>query len=612
MPNVDLPIPNVEQSCSRPAIMTVIKDLQNILNIKDCIILYPGETKKVQQPTSNIDSDPNNKGDPMLSNTRHCFAEVTERLNKFGLSSMPGRTSEYETIFHDPDLMVLIRPMYAYSDVEITFKYTTDSRVDAFKWINDYYIKVGMLRQNSFLHGFDYHYTIPNIYLELLKEIYRCREEQGGFGDTFEEYFNAHSVPRFTYVTDQVGKNSILSVMDKQVRIQGVVDIEGIPEKPEKNENTWEASFMYKFTYVKPVACNFVYPISIHNQLLPEKYIKETNGEPDLDHVKKRFSNSMEALYYFEVPTMMDRYHDRKTEVIIPEIDDMYLGDAANHEVVFTALCLIDPEDPTLFLNLKELDDCVIDKRILEWLGEGEYEYLNKRRQSIFKITLFRNNKLADDRDIYVDKDLNVRSTIPVNIRLQHRVRLSLCVDIDNIMPQAIERVINNRKILPVLLLYLNEALKKDPNKRIKFLKNRISRKDFFEIYFKYKRQQDFKLDIKDFDDKINVYEKENKTISSMIPNLNPTEEEYQSDLLSKNDVDDEKTGVFSAKFTKEGDIEYSKYMNKEEGVKTYTAKERDQLTIHEILNKYYKVSTYLPDNLLKTQMTLIISAGKK
>ena len=47
MPNVDLPIPNVEQSCSRPAIMTVIKDLQNILNIKDCIILYPGETKKV-------------------------------------------------------------------------------------------------------------------------------------------------------------------------------------------------------------------------------------------------------------------------------------------------------------------------------------------------------------------------------------------------------------------------------------------------------------------------------------------------------------------------------------------------------------------------------------
>ena len=154
--------------------------------------------------------------------------------------------------------------------------------------------------------------------------------------------------------------------------------------------------------------------------------------------------------------------------------------------------------------------------------------------------------------------------------------------------------------------------MKKDPNKRIKFLKNRISRKDFFEIYFKYKRQQDFELDIKDFDDKINVYEKESKTISSMIPNLNPTEEEFQSDLLSKNDVDDEKTGVFSAKFTKEGDIEYSKYMNKEEGVKTYTAKERDQLTIHEILNKYYKVSTYLPDNLLKTQMTLIISAGKK
>lgn len=493
MPNVSMPLSDISSTVSRPVITEVVKQLQDIFSIKYPTIIYPGDIGKAMQPGTSIDKKTRN---PRLGTVRHTYVEVTEKLVPDGISSHPGKGSEYEPIFFDPNIEYLMRPVYAFTEVEINFKYSTPSRVEALTWYNDCYTKAGELRQAAFIHSFDYHYNIPKIFIELFHEIYKCRERVGGFNETVDQYFKRYAIPRFTYTTDLVGKSRTLSVTERQGRVVGIVDWGGIPEKPTKNNEqaVWECEFTYKFTYEKPVELNVIYPISVHNQLLPNKFIEFTNHEDNEDKIPKRASISHSSLYYFEVQNVADRYVDRYYEARIPFEDDKVLVYRPSYLTpIFTALCIIDENDPKCFLNLKELGEYSIDKLILEFIEDVEYMYINKEFASIFNIVLYRGNNITSSGNIYVDKDLNVRSFKDINIRVQQRIRFSICNDITLLLPDALIRLMEwhsktGASLIPLLLLYLNEVSKSNPEVRNIFLNNILTEEDLLRIYGNYKK----------------------------------------------------------------------------------------------------------------------------
>ena len=593
MPNVDIDLMNVQESVSRPVMMTVVKDLQHILGMENTQIIFPGDIGKAKQPNTTISSKPGTR-DPKLSNVRHAYIEVVEKLNPEGISSHPGRLDEYSKIFEDPYLMFLMRPIYAFTDVEITFKYVTNSRVDALTWYNNAYTKAGMLRQNAHLHRLSYHYNIPYIAEKLFREIYRCREEQAGYGETLQEYFRKYASPNFTMVTDLVGKKEVLSVAETQSRVVGVLDVSGIPEKPTKNGDnvTWEAEINYKFTYEKPVSLNIVYPISVHNQLLPALYIQDTNqvGEgKDLDSVNMRFSDSHRALAHFEVPFLQDRYYDRYREVCIPSIDDAIMGYMPSRlSTVFTALCIIDPEQPDLYLNLRELDEYVLDDAILKFMEETEYPYLCKMFDSLLNISLYEGTNFKGSNSLYVDKDLNVRSKVPINIRNQCRIRLSMANDITIINPQAIVRIVRDPDALAAFVLYLQELYANRPTCVSPLVDKRISLEVFCRIYERYMRTNAYKEWLERNKD-VGLYEKYRD-------GYNPTDYHPGS-----NDKEFLSYGTIKSKTNTSGIVSSS--------TKDYFSKK--YITVKEMLRKFL-LEYSAESNIMKTRMDMYIQAKHK
>lgn len=589
MPNVDLPLRDVASTVSRPVITEVVKQLQEIFSIIDPIIIYPGDIGKAKQPGSSIDDKHKRNRTPRLGTTRHTYIEVTEKLVPEGITSHPGHGDEYEPIFRDPNLEVLMRPMYAFTEVEINFKFSSPSRVEALSWYNDCYSMAGFMRQNAHIHSFDYHYNIPNVFIDLLKEIYRCREETGGFGDTLQQWFKACAVPRFTYTTDLVGKNETLSVVEKQGRVVGVVDWGGIPEKPQKNSDqvTWECEFTYKFTFEKPVGINVVYPISVHNQLLPSKYIDFVMQDPSIQDTRKRASNSIKSLHYFEITEIADRYYDRFYEARIPRIDDKVISYSPRYlKPIFTALCLIDPEDPTLFMNLKELDEYTLDTDLLKFLEDGEYRYLAKDFASVLHVSLYRGDRLCPDTELYVDEHLNVRSTRPINIRVQQRIRLSLATDVSILLPGAIKRLVEYEgKAMSTFMVYLNDVLSSEPGLRNVFLGTKLSEHDLIKIYYAVAQLEANKAKVDELNSK--TEQELLNEFGDMVGVSTSPREETRSLFPSIN----------KPNLTVSDDLVISDYVGKKKNV-----------SVADILRKY-NILIYGKDRSMKTQMNLIIQS---
>lgn len=462
MPNVSMPISNLNQSVERLVQVEAVKQLQKILEINNTKIIFPGDIKKMQQSNSSIDSPGENR-DITLTSNRLTYIEVTEEYDPESVAMMTVHRTNYPPFFKDPYLGVVIRPIYANSVVTITIRYVTNSRVEMTRWYSEMVARAGRLRQNVFLHSFSYHYLIPDVYLDILKEIHYRREAVCGFNESIKDYFNRYGTNRLTYVTTENGDYQSMSVAETQSRVVGLLEIEPLPDKPEKDNDTvtWEASFTYKFTYEKPISVNMVYPVIVHGQLLPNEYIEFNNTEDNLDNMNKEYrSVRMDALGFFETTALQDRYYNRYKHVTIPYFDDRILETRHVYaEPLFTVLCTLDEDNPNFLFNLGDIDGYHVDSIILDWLRKGEYKYITKSFFSIFHISLFRGVSEAGDEMLRIDKDLNVYLNKPVNLRQELRVRFYLYTDIDILVPQAIYRLFQDKLMTIVMMKYIREAI---------------------------------------------------------------------------------------------------------------------------------------------------------
>jgi len=482
MPNVNVTIPETIETITRPVVYDIIKQVSSITKInKVSKVFFPGENTKMQTQSSSIDSD--QERFPLFNTNYITYIEVNEDYLEENINSTAISRNEHSPIFLDPQLDIKISPIYVSTVVEINFKYTTPSRAEALRWRDDIRIKVSQMRDIN-LHDITYSYHIPYQYMTLLKVIWERRESIEPYGQSFEEYIRSNFTNRLTLVGDLVGKDARLVIPETQMRIIGDYDFDAVPEKPEKSDDgVWIINFSYKFIYDKPIACNMKYPIMVHNQLLPINYTNFVDKSYDLDKVSKRFTKSLNALHAFEVGTVMTAARDDGVVKRIPEVDDFIVK---NHPVatgsIFIALVEVE-EDKRTLLNLHELGDIVLDSDIVQFLEDGEYQYLTQTYKSIFNISLYRNDYLTSKETISIDSNLTVKATNDLNLRNQHRVRFSIVTDLTLLDPKAIERLRNNPIVLVKVIQSINKIFRNNVDMSYITRKKRISKQDF-EIIF--------------------------------------------------------------------------------------------------------------------------------
>lgn len=483
MPNIHVPLPETQQSIFRPIVIEIVKQVQNLTKMKDTTIYFP-EDSKMHHAAGTIDSTSDRY--VVTTSKRMNNIQVEEEVDREEISPTFFDGREYRPILEDRLLGLKISPVYAKHNVSVTFNYSTGSKTEALRWLQDMRMKLARMCDIN-EHSVRYHYNLNRTAYEITKKVHELREQQAGYGDALDDYIRLCATPRLTVIGDLTDKHRIFAVSETQTEIYGTFDFDALPSKPEKDQESgmWVIAFTYKFNYDKPVGCHVRYPIVVHNQLMPYEWVSFTSEETRARaKAVVEGSRTQEALRDFRADVQIDRVRSQDGVLLIPRFDDFKTsGTLGRTASVVQALAIVPPNDRKELLSLTELGDVVLDDDILEFFRAVEYPFLVQPYKSLFNISLYQGDFLQDHRRLQISNQLVVRSTFDLDIRKVYHLRLSVVTDLDMVTRDAVSRIRLYPKAMYRLVSAVNRAFRENPEMSRLCYQSRLEPFEFNAIY---------------------------------------------------------------------------------------------------------------------------------
>ncbi len=462
MPAASVTLPDIEQSAARPIVYQVISQLMKASGLSENTkIIFKGHAGFSQTAGTNID---NKNRDAQFSTDRYTFIEVDENYQPSSLQETFVHDYENKAVFTDRALGLILSPIYTPSDVVINVKYRANSETEVKRWAADMFMRISRGKEYN-LHTVEYTFPIAYEFLGLLEDVWGLREATAGYGEDFKKYMLDHGSNRLTLMTNIAGEMPVLSICESQTRIIGRFDIEGIPEKPSKEQSsgTWEISFAYKFSYQRPDGMFVKYPVCVHQECLPEKYQVFPGDVEDPSTRPTRRSNSIDSIEPFEQDYTSDQSRKEFPYIRIPIFDDFLLEAVEpGTATVMTVLCSLDEGKKDL-VSLADLGDYSIDQALIPYLT-GEIDYMLNYMSSFVYVSVYDGNTIINPSKFEITSDLMIRAKEPLDARRTYRVRVSLLVDISLLLWDAMLRLKRYPLAFVLLLSELNELLRVNPD----------------------------------------------------------------------------------------------------------------------------------------------------
>lgn len=485
MPVVNLSIPDISQSFTRPVLMNIIHEVQQILKIKtDVRIFFPGMIEVNPTPKTTLDEENDRRA--LFGTERQLFIEVEEAYNEDELSSTAINQQENNVFFLDQLNQFAIWPIYNKVDYTINFKYQTNSRTEADRWMQDFRMRISQMRDTP-LHKADYHYNLPNPIWQLINAIYENHNRLQLPEQTVDEYVRLHASQRLKMVADTTGKNTLFVISERQSRIVGQFTISPVPEKVERNSDTagWLCNFSYKVSIMRPEGIGARYPIMVANKLLPDDFIVFPDNPNDPVTYLATQTKSLNALSKFEIDQDLRNRLNLYVPYKVPEFDEFKIKhQITGYANLISALIEVNETDKLSLINLEnDLEPYVFDEDILQFIKESEYPYIGKIYESVLHLGLYKNYNFYADNMLVCDNQLNIAAQVPLDIRQIFHVVPSICVDLSYLKQPAIDRLKKYPKVFVKIMILMNESLRDNPDLAVLANRNYITKRDFDQFY---------------------------------------------------------------------------------------------------------------------------------
>lgn len=463
MPSVTIPLPDIEQIVVRPTVYQVIDQVRDILGMtKDAEVIYAGK-RGIVRATGSAISELNQDNEAKFSSDNYITIEVVEDYDTDAVQEIQSHSWDNAPVFSDPKLNFSLRPIYLPSKMEITFSYQSTNETEVRQWVATQITKANRGR-DTHLHHIVYSYPLPMEFLIALDDVHRLREANEGYGESLMEYFNNHRVNRVSVMTNQAGEKAIPVIREKQAQIVGAFDFTVSPEKPEfiKEKGVWASRFVYRYTYWRPDQCFLHYPIAVHNDFMPDIYLKHLESAVDYDTRQAYYSHGMAAANMFALGSRVSTPRYPAPRLVIPSYDDFDPEVKKHTATIFMARCFLDETKRDL-ISLHELGDYEIDSDVMEFLS-SEYPYLSKLFFSVFHVEHYINGELQHYEKLEVTPDLMIRSREPLSMRDVHHVRLAGLPEINHPLYNALRRLAEHPRAFVKVISSFNELLAADPD----------------------------------------------------------------------------------------------------------------------------------------------------
>lgn len=431
MPKYMLEVPMVHESVTRPIIRKITKEVLENFGLRDDKVgfVFNGMNDAISTNNSTIGKSDNALRLDSDSRIEIDFDE--ELVNPLEVAIL---RPEQRFVFLDPDLRVWLKPIYVSTSLTINFKLVTKDKSTATMWKRRAELQ-SYRGMHQFITDVDYHYNIPKGFVKQLWVIHALRENSAEpKNETFGKWLKRCFVNNFTSVSNQAYKNTSFAIKEKQTRVQGWFTFgHEVTEIERKTDaGAWQAEFSVTVYYDRPDGVVMVYPLMVHNQLMPPDYRDDNPpGRGPVDYLSSR-SLSLRDFSMFERVNTENPISRFTAGVALPKFDDwMHEWQLPKHACMTRILLSLMPEEPHWLFTFDDesLGDYKIAPKSLAYMKDCK-NMLLQPYDSLFNITIHSWYDLMNYKDFNVDENLKLTSNIDLDFKNMYHIVVCLLCDI--------------------------------------------------------------------------------------------------------------------------------------------------------------------------------------
>lgn len=486
MPVLYITLEETQKSILRSCFFSIIKDVVRSTGIPCDTIIAMHHGVEVNKTDNRVNATVQGGSNlPATVSQRRVTATIIENYDEDSLTSTVVSQRDTHPIFHDGDIDVSVYPVYVKSMVTIELEYSCGSKTEAQRVRDDIRVKLSQGR-NILNHEVEYDILIPQDVQSFIGDVYDLKSRL--FPQSLSEYFLTYSTKHVRPITDMANpENTQLAILERQVRIVGILEFSPEPPPIESNyeTNTHKLVIPYKFTIDVPRGMCMAYPPMICNKLMPAEYLQfvEDRKVKTQDYYRRNISStdSLGALSHFEASRQIGDPAQEHLPLNLPLFDEYHQRVShPGYVITSTLLTDVNEDDNKGLINLKELGDFYMDTEFLEFLVQGERLHVVTPRMSYFFIGLSQAGKHYDNNILTIDQALNVSSKLELSLLKPVRLTISLCLDTTSVTPGVFERFKSNKSMY---LLYLCELIRGISNYKSEFSRMQIAENTFYRYF---------------------------------------------------------------------------------------------------------------------------------
>ena len=431
MPVLKHPISELYNSVTRPVAVNVVRHVMRLTGIpQETSIMYIGDSGASLLEGASVEGSDQ---PARFSQTNKVYVEVTEETIPEATLSRYTHQFEQLPIFRDAALDVSYYPIYARTRQTISLKFRTEDRGTAQRWRNGIQVRLSQDRLHH-AHEINYHYLVPANCVALLVELYNKRQAVAPYQDTLQEWIRANMTPKAVTLVNAAGAQGRLAIKEKQIRVIGRFDFE-TPTQEEKDDRgaVYTASVDYVVEYDQPISLVTRFPISVHSQLVDEKYWGDYQPYT-AEYSQALASCSINALARVVATQTTHNHNPAVAGYVYPAGDD-WLPARTYRGCSTVARFLATPNDAgDTLLNLNDLGDLTLKSTAIRYL-KREYRTATDERDSPVFVKVHEGKEELHPTEYYVDQDLNVKTNTPLDPRKVYHVVIGAVTNFSTLSP---------------------------------------------------------------------------------------------------------------------------------------------------------------------------------
>jgi len=457
MPILALTLDEVKKTICNNVIFKIIDDLKVKTKLpRDIPIIYNDDMDVAK---TNLQDNATSQSStlPTVASQRRINIFAREEFNQDDITSTAVLQNNSFPIFRDNINDIFINLIYLKVDYTLEIAYTSPSRTECIRWRDDIRARLSQM-QSHMVHDVRYIVFLPTIVQEFISDMHENINRLAPID--IVEYFRTYGDNRLQLYTDLNSNNPQIGLEEIQSRILGLYDFSPLPEEIEKDKETgtYTVKFNYKFSFDRPALVRIMYPFMVANKIIPSKYLEHITNELNYKNEESKkplvYTQSGHFLSHFEAHRQLEYRLDTNLPIRIPYFDDyqerkLFPG----YAVQATMLVDIDESDKRTLLNLKDLKEYYIRDDVLQYIINGEKDYITKPYQSFIYIGLSQRDKYFNNHILTIDNNLNIKSTVDLDLMRETRIIFNFVYDFTYLNKAVLKRAILNHDVYLTFLM---------------------------------------------------------------------------------------------------------------------------------------------------------------